>query len=475
MPAPAGLRRTLGLRDLILFYVATTFSVRWVATAAAAGPSAVVVWLIAAAAFFVPLALAVLELASRYPEEGGVYAWARRAFGGFAGFLTGWSYWASNLPYIPSLLYFAAANALYIGKGVDGGGGAGRWQHLANDRGYFLAVSVAGLALAVAANLIGLERGKWLIHVGALGQWIPGLLVVGLGLAAWLRFGSATSFTPATLAPRAGLGEVIFWSTIAFAFGGVESGSNLGDEIRDARRTVPRAVLLGGAAIASVYVLGTVCLLLALPAGEVSGLQGILQAIARAAGRVGIPGITPAAALLVTAGALGSAAAWFAATARLPFVAGLDRYLPAAFARVHPRLGVPHVALLVQGAVALVFVVLGQAGTTVQGAYEALVSMGIITYFIPFLFLFAAAIRLGREPAGPEVVRAPGGRAVSVASACVGFATTAASIVFACIPPADSPNRGLAAAKIVGLSALSVAIGAGLYWLGRRRSTGNEA
>ena len=115
---------------------------------------------------------------------------------------------------------------------------------------------------------------------------------------------------------------------------------------------------------------------------------------------------------------------------------------------------------------------LGQAGTTVQGAYQALVSMGIITYFVPFLFLFAASIRLGREPAGPEVIRVPGGRPVAVAAAALGFVTTAVSIVFAAIPPADSPDRALAAIKIVGLSALSLAIGAAIYAVGRRRARG---
>lgn len=463
-PAASGLRRALGLRDLVLFYVASTFSVRWIATSAASGPSAVTIWLIACFAFFLPLVLSVLELSSRYPQEGGIYVWAKRAFGGFAGFLTGWSYWASNLPYIPSLLYFAAANALFAG--------GGRWQHLAEDRGYFLLVSIAGLALAVAANLVGLERGKWLIHLGAVGQWVPGALVVGLGIAAWARFGPATEITAASLAPKTGLGDVIFWSTIAFAFGGVEAASNLGEEIRDARRTVPRALVLGGLAIAAIYILGTVCLLLALPAGEVSGLAGILQAISRAGERVGLPAAGPVAAVLVGLGALGSATAWFAATARLPFVAGIDRYLPAAFARVHPRFGVPHVALLVQAGIALVFVLLGQAGTTVAGAYQALVSMGIITYFVPFLFLFAAAIRLGREPAGPGVIRVPGGRPVAVAAASLGFLTTAVSIVFAAIPPADAPDRALAAVKIVGLSALSLAIGAAIYALGARRGRG---
>ncbi len=109
------LRRVLTFRDLVLYYSVTGFSLRWIATAAAAGPSALVIWIVAALGFFVPLVFTTLELSSRYPEEGGIYVWSKRAFGPFAGFITGWTYWGSNLPYLPGLLYFAAANALFIG------------------------------------------------------------------------------------------------------------------------------------------------------------------------------------------------------------------------------------------------------------------------------------------------------------------------------------------------------------------------
>ena len=105
----------MGFADLLLFYLVTGFTVRWIATAAAAGPSAVVIWLIAALAFYLPLMFTVLELSSRYPNEGGCYVWSKRAFGDFAGFITGWTYWACNLPYFPGLFYFTAATALYIG------------------------------------------------------------------------------------------------------------------------------------------------------------------------------------------------------------------------------------------------------------------------------------------------------------------------------------------------------------------------
>src|SRR3989440_5413039 len=135
------LRRALTFRDLVLFYIVTGFSLRWIATAAAAGPSAIVIWIIAALGLYVPLVFTVLELSSRYPQEGGVYVWSKRAFGPFAGFITGWTYWGSNLPYFPGLLYFAAANALFIG--------GASWQTLASHTAYFIVASLAGLALTV--------------------------------------------------------------------------------------------------------------------------------------------------------------------------------------------------------------------------------------------------------------------------------------------------------------------------------------
>ena len=457
-----GLRRVLTFRDLFLFYIVTSFSLRWIATAAAAGPSAIVIWLIAAFGLFVPLVFTVLELSSRYPEEGGVYVWSKRAFGPFAAFLTGWTYWGSNLPYFPGLLYFAAGNALFVGGPP--------WQSWSNNSTYFIAVSMTGLILAVTLNVVGLNVGKWLNNVGAMASWIPAGALIVLGAVSWSRFGSATPMQATSFVPSTNLKDVIFWSTIAFAFGGVESASTMGEEIHDARRTVPRAVLTAGVAITALYIVGTLCVLLAIPKEQVSGLQGISQAIQAMSVRVGLAWLGPVLAAFVTLNALGGVGGWFAATARLPFVAGIDRFLPDAFGRLHPKWRTPYVALLVQAAIAALFIFLGQAGTSVHGAYDALVSMGIIAYFIPFLFMFAAMIVLQREPAGPEVIRVPGGPGVAKALAALGFVVTAISIVLACVPADEEPNKLLAVVKVVGSSTALVAIGAIVYVVGRRKA-----
>jgi amino acid transporter len=263
---------------------------------------------------------------------------------------------------------------------------------------------------------------------------------------------------------------MVFWSTIAFAFGGVESASTMGEEIRDARRTVPRAILAAAAIITLLYMAGTFSVLLAIPRTEVSGLQGIMQAIESMSRRVGMSWVVPLVAGLVTVSALGGVGAWFASTARLPFVAGLDRFLPPVFGALHPRWSTPYVALLVQAAISWLFVVLGQAGTNVRGAYDVLVGMSIVTYFVPFLFMFAAMIKLRRDPASSAAARVPGGPRTVAALAGIGFVITALSIVLACVPAPDEPNKALAIAKTVGLSAVLLVIGAGVYVAGRGRA-----
>jgi glutamate:GABA antiporter len=469
IPAPAGAgsemtrpKRAMGAVDLVLFYVVTGVSLRWIATAASAGPSAVIIWFGAWLTFYTPLALSVIELSSRYPQEGGLYVWSKRAFGDFGGFMCAWIYWTSNLPYFPAVLYFAASNALYM-RG-------GRWNHLSNDAHFYIIFSIATLAVVTIMNVVGLDVGKWLHNVGALAMWLPVVIIVGMGALAWHRFGSATSFSARAMIPSTHLKDMIFWSTLTFAFGGCETASFMGEEIKNTRRTVPWALFTGGLVVTFCYVMGTVGVLLALPHDQVSDLQGLMQAITKTAERVGVFWIIPVAAGLIALSNLGAAGAYLAAVARLPFVAGIDRFLPPLFGKLHKRWKTPYVALILQAGCGVLFVFLGQAGTSVKGAYDVLVSMGIITYFLPYLFLFGAMFRLQRDPASGEVIRVPGGRPIALLLSCVGFATALLTIALSFVPSPEEVNPGLAVIKIVGGTAVLVAVGAVLYWLGRKRA-----
>jgi glutamate:GABA antiporter len=462
MPDTPALKRGIRFRDLALFYVVSGLSVRWTATAAAAGPSILIVWVAALTCFFVPLAASVMELSSRHPEEGGLYVWSREAFGDFAGFISAWTYWMSNLPYFSGVLYFGAASALYAF--------GARGRALAADPLYYLAFAVVWLAIITLLNIRGVDSGKWLNNVSSLGGLLPLAVLLALACASYLRFGPATHFTTAALTPHWTLGNAVFWSSVFFAFGGVEAGSAMGDEIQNPRRTIPLAILVGGSVLAIGYIGGTAALLVALPSDAVGGPDGFVNGIHQLCAHLGIGWLLAPVALLVGLNAVGGAAAYLSSTSRLPFVAGIDRYLPEAFGWIHPRFRTPWVAIGVYGGAGMVVALLGQAGTTVRGAYDVLVSMGIISYFLPYVFLFAAMIRMQSRPAGPEVRRVPGGRPVAIALASVGLSSTALTIVLSAFPAADETNKPLAVLKVVGGTVVLVGAGIAVFLASRRRA-----
>ncbi len=450
----------------MLFYVVTGVSLRWIAMAARYGPSSLIIWLLGWLFLYVPLAFSVIELSSRYPDEGGFYVWTKKAFGEGAGFLSAWSYWVSNLPYFPGVLYFAASNILFLSPTL---------QRYSQKPGYFVIFSVFVLAVLTILNILGLNLAKWAHNLGALAMWIPVLIVIFLGIIAWRQFGPANSFTLRTLTPTIHVQDMIFWSVIIFSFIGCESASLMAEEIKNARRNIPPALLLAGMTVAICYMFGTLAVLLALPAAESSNLDGLAQAIQRTCSRLHIGGLTSFAALVIAFSNIGAAGAYLAAAARLPFVAGLDGYLPRVFGRLHPRYKTPWASVLVQGLFGILFVFLGQAGTSVAGAYTILVAIAVVITMVPFMFLFASMIRLQKVPAPIGSFRVPGGRPVAILLGCVGFATAAFATFLSLVPPLEEPHKQLFVIKILASTAALVGLGLFLYFIARRRNPRNAS
>lgn len=462
MSAAPALKRGIRFRDLVLFYVICGLSVRWAATAAAAGPSILLVWVAALACFFVPMAASVMELSSRLPDEGGIYIWTREAFGDFAGFVAAWTYWMSNLPYFSGVLYFGAASALFAF--------GGRAQGLTANPYYYLAFAVVWLGVITLMNMRGVDAGKWLNNVSALGGLVPTVALLALGTASLVKFGPAIRYPAASFVPHWSLDNAVFWSSVFFAFSGMESASAMGGEIENPRRTIPWAILVGGCILAVGYVGGTTALLVALPPEAVGGPDGFINGVRALSMRLGLDWLIAPLALFVALNAVGSAAAYLSSTSRLPFVAGIDHYLPRAFGWVHKRYRTPWVAIGAYGLAGIVVAIAGQAGTTVRGAYDVLVSMGILAFFLPYLFLFAAMIRLQSRPAGPEVRRVPGGKPVAIVLASIGLASTVMTIVLSAIPAHDEPNKPLAVVKVVGGTAVLVGAGLVVFVIERARA-----
>jgi len=461
-PQAPSLKRSLGLRDVALFMVTAGCTLQWAATAATAGPSSLIVWVIGALSMFLPLAICVVFLSSRHPDHGGLYVWSKLAFGPFVGFMTGWTYWIANLPFFSSMLYFIAGSALFFRS--SGGASAGASPL------YFISFSIVALILAVVLNLRGLNEAQWLTRWGAHARWIGTLLLAVLAIAVVRHFGAATRIDRATLVPGFHLADVVFWSTIAFAWTGPEAASFMAGEIRDPQRTVPRAFAIAAPLIAGVYLLSTTSVLVSIPPSQTNALYGVMDAIRSDAARLGLTWLVPVGAACLVLDRLGSVCAWLGAVARIPFVAGLDHYLPRRFAHLHPRYGSPSVALWTQAALAAAFTVLGQAGQTVRSAYDVLIAMMVIATLLPFLPLFASAIRLAFGPPVAGEVRLPGGRITVVAAGCVGLATTLGAIGLAFVPSADQDHPTLAVLKVVAMTLLVLLSGAAIYRSGRARA-----
>jgi len=461
MAANPALKRGIRFRDLALFYVVVALNVRWTSTAAAAGPSILTIWLAALVCFYIPLSASVMELSSRHPDEGGIYIWTRRAFGDFTGFIAAWMYWMSNLPFFASVLYFGATSVLIpFGSHAD---------RLSSSPLYFMAFAAFWLTVTVVLNVRGVDSGKWLNNICSIGSLVPLTLLIMMAVVSWHRFGSATQFTAASLTPHLSFDNAVFWSGVFFAFGGVEAGSAMGDEIQNPRKTIPWAILVGGIVVTAGYIGGTAALLVALPSESVSGLQGFVNGVHALSDRLGLGWILIPTALLVGLNTVGSTAANLSSTSRLPFVAGIDHYLPPVFGSIHPRYRTPWVAIAVYGAASILVAILGQAGTTVRGAYDVLVSMAVVCYFIPYLLLFASMIKLQNEPASPNIRRVPGKKPVAIALALIGFIATSATIVLSLFPGADQPNKALAVAKVIGATLIQLGLGIAIFTAERRR------
>ncbi len=459
-----GLRRELGLWDLVLLNVVAITGLRWWLTSAGGyGYASLPLWVLAFFCFFVPSGLAVIDLTTRYPEEGGIYAWTKRAFGDDHGFISGWCLWTNNLIYFPHLLIFTVGNFIFmLGP---------RFTHLESSKPVMCVTSLVIFWVTVLMNVWGLRYGRWLNNLGALGTWIPASLLVLLGAWALLAYGSATPFAASALVPTFSLGTVAFFTFICFAFSGLDLGPLMAGEIIDPRRTVPRAALISGVIITLIYVLGTVALLVALPQNQIGILSGVGGAIAAVQDKMGFGFLAGASACLIALGGVGGVSSWLAGSSRIPYVAGIDRYLPASFGRVHPRFGSPHVALFLTGSISSIVILFGFYGSSVTETYEQLALFTTIVYFIPYLYLFAALIKIGvREAAGPGVIPVPGGRAGTVAVGGIGFLTTAIAIIFALVPPDGTEHPWLFELKTVGGCALLIVLGFVLYLRGRRET-----
>ncbi len=419
---PTELPRLLGLWDLVLLNVVAVVNLNLVPVAAGGGFPALTLWGLALALFFLPQGVAVAEFSARYPDEGGIYVWTRKLFGNFHGWLCGWCYWTNNIFYVPTLLLYLVGISVYVG--------GPELTRLGDNRLFVFVSALALLWFFTALNIRGLGVGKWVNNLGGIGATVAAAMLVTAGVLAFRHQGERPGLGRSDLLP--GLDDwrtVSALSVICFGLVGLELGSVMGGEIREPRRNVPRAALLGGLACAALYLSATFALLLALPVNELSVIQGVLQAFERMADRAGLGGLLAPLALVLTISIAGATSAWLGGSARIPFVAGLDRYLPEALSRLHPRWRTPYVALLAHAAASTAFLSMSFIGVRVRDAYLTLLELAVVLQLIPFLYLYAGLIRVAGTPGGHYR-----GRAGVMLCGVAGLLTTFLALATAFVP-----------------------------------------
>ena len=418
------LKRVLGRWDLVLLFVVAVFNLNVVPSIAANGGITVWLWIISLLLFFWPQGIAVIELAHRYPGEGGVYLWAKEVFGDFHGFLSGWCYWTNNMMYVPTImLYFVGVSAFAFGP---------THAHLADNKSFTLAVSLALLIILVVLNIVGLGVGKWINNVGGLGTLIAGGLLIALGVIVLLRFG--TSVTAADFRIPANPRFVLnSFGVICFGLVGLELASVMGDEIENPRKTLPGAVAWGGILSGALYIGTTLTLLVAVSKDQISVLQGIVQAVSHMSARIGVGWVIAPFAIMLSLSIAGIGSAWLGGSARIPFVAGLDSYMPDWLGKIHPKYSTPYAALIVHAAVSLILVVINFSftGAGVQETFQKLLSLAVVLQLIPFLYMFGALLRIAADS---SFTRGRYGKATLVAAGLSGLLTTILGIALAFFP-----------------------------------------
>ena len=453
----AGLRKELGLVDLVLMQILYVVGSGWVGTAAKLGSSHTIFWLLAIVLYYLPQAAVVVYLSRLMPLEGGVYQWTMVGLGKFAGFMVAWNLWAYAVVIMATFGVTIATNASYL---LTGGSAS-----LSQLWWYTPMVSTVALLIVTMITILGLGVGRWVQDIGGTAHVLTfaALLIVpviALGQGRQISYHpldvSAPAFTPFSLN--------IFGKMALGALSGFEYVAIMAGEARSPSRTIGRSVLIAAPVIAVMFILGTNSVIAFVPKDRIDLVSPIPQTLSVGFGGIGIARlIVPALILLLLLRQVGVVTMLFNGNTRLPLVAGWDNMLPPWFTRLHPRFRTPTNSILFVSAITIGLSLAGQAGVGVQEAFQLLENAAGIFYALTYLALFAIPIfgvaSLSRRPS----------RLLRIGAAC-GFAVTLLYSTLSVFPIIDVASWQIFAAKIIVVIVGANLLGVAIYSAGRRRT-----
>lgn len=460
-----GLKRDLGLWDLVPMQILLVVGITWAGIAAKQGGSHVWFWLAAILALFIPLAAVVGWCATVWPLEGGVYQWTKYALGPFAGFMGAWNFGLWALLAVSNVGILTATSLSY------GLGPRASWIEDSHTMILVLTVALFGVMLVV--NLPGFGIGRWVSHFGTAVTVLVTVLLMGLlfihphASAAHPHVNPQKPFSLAM--PVLTLMTLNLFSKIAFnALSGLEQVAVFAGETRNAAKTIMRSAWIAAPIIAVIYILMTGSVLAYIPAAKVDLTGPVPQILAAAFGGGGSNGIDwglmlgRGTILVLGIALVAQYAVIVAETSRLPMVTGWDGIIPAWFTRLDPRWKTPTRSIAVIVLAAIGMGVLAIYGTGAQEAFQLISSVGNIFYGIYYLLMFAIPLVVGDRFG----VRAGFWLKVGAVS---GLTVTLMAMGLNLLPIVDVSSKWVFAAKVAVPALLLNVVGIAIYWNGTRR------
>jgi len=455
----AALRKELGLFDLVMAQVLLVIVLDFFGTAAKAGSAHVAFWLVAFVLFFIPLAMVVAHLNRLMPLEGGLYEWARLAFGDQVGFLVAWNLWLFVMLYVAVI---GLVTTTFVAYAL---GPAAAW--MASSMGLILTVSFALILGMMFLTALGLRVGKWLSNAGSIATLITLAVLIATPLLNRWR-GTLAEYHPLRLVmpPLTVFSLSVFAKMMFGALSGFEYVAIFAGECRNPARNLTRSVLITAPFIALIYIFATSSILAFISPETVDVVGPIPQALRLGSRALGFSGfIVPLAIGLLFVNYPTSFSVYFSASARLPMVAGWDHLLPEWFTRLHARYKTPVNSILVLGAVTLAGSVVALIGVGPQEAYELLLTWAFTFYAIAYLALFAIPFLSPKE----RGLRPALWLRIAAVS---GFLMTLLYVVLSIFPIIDVESSWKYSLKITIVVLGANGLGCAIYRTGARRQLG---
>jgi amino acid transporter len=456
------LHRPLGLRDLVLAQIICVVGSGWVGVAAGLGRAQSLVWVAAILAFYVPLGASVICLNRRLPLEGGLYVWARVAFGDLVGFLAAWNIWVYGIAITATILYSIPTEISYLI------GPAAGW--LPENRFAALAIVITLLCVLTVAALRGLELGKWIHNAG--GVAMLGVFIALIALPLWaVAHHAPIQYTPFSIAaPKFDLRMLALFGQMLFgALCGLEYIAILAGECRDPARSIGQSVILSSPVICAMFIFGTASIVALVPQNRIDFIAPIPQAMRLTLGAAGLGNLAAMAViLLLQMRLIGVTSFLFTGVTRLPMAAGWNHLVPSWFTRLHPQRRTPTNSILCAAALVLALVLLGSAGVHAQEAYQLLSNAGLTHYEVAYLILFAIPL------AGAAALRRSLPAWLRFTSA-IGFLATLFSLVVSAYPFIRVVSARAYAIKILSTILVSNLIALSFYCVRMRSARQKQA